>query len=225
MKKLLIFDAFGTLLSTGTGSVDACRAILARQDRDIDPAAFYARWKDYNRARKTDCQTLGFLPEAEIFTQSLGLLYRDFGIDRPFREDAKIMLSSFTGRAAFPDVKDALSALRGKYRMVIGSVTDTAPLMENLSANGLSFDAVYTSESLRCYKPDPAFYRALLRAEGVRADEAVFIGDSLEEDALAPMREGITGVLLDRKGSYVPPKEGERPDFVIGSLRDLCNIL
>ena len=108
---------------------------------------------------------------------------------------------------------------------MIGSVTDTAPMTENLSANGLSFDAYYTSESLRCYKPDPAFYRAILRAEGVSPDEAVFIGDSIEEDALAPMRERITGVLLDRKGTYQAQGASEKPDFVIRSLTDLCNIL
>ena len=32
MKKLLIFDAYGTLLSTGRGSVAACEQILALQD-------------------------------------------------------------------------------------------------------------------------------------------------------------------------------------------------
>lgn len=31
-KKLVIFDVYGTLLSTGTGSVDAARSILAHCD-------------------------------------------------------------------------------------------------------------------------------------------------------------------------------------------------
>ena len=115
----MIFDAFGTLLSTGTGSVDACRKILAKQEKKIDPALFYARWKDCNKARKTACKDLGFLPEREIFTESLGLLYRDFGIDRPFRQDAEIMLSSFAGRAAFPDVKEALDLKRKTTRFQI----------------------------------------------------------------------------------------------------------
>ncbi|MBQ3880204.1 MAG: HAD family hydrolase [Oscillospiraceae bacterium] len=225
MKKLLIFDAFGTLLSTGTGSVDACRKILAKQEKAIDPAAFYARWKAYNRERKAACPALGFLNEEAIFTESLGLLYREFGIDQPYREDVRIMLASFTGRGIFPDVCGALAALRGKYRMVIGSVTDTAPLLENLAANGLSFDAVYTSESLRCYKPDPAFYRMILEREGIAAQDAVFIGDSIEEDVLAPMREGITGVLLDRKGTYQEKDASGKPDLVIRSLTALCNIL
>ena len=225
MKKLLIFDAFGTLLSTGTGSVDACRKILAKQEKAIDPAAFYARWKAYNRERKSACPALGFLNEEAIFTESLGFLYRDCGIDRPYREDVRIMLASFTGRGIFPDVCGALAALRGKYRMVIGSVTDTAPLLENLAANGLSFDAVYTSENLRCYKPDPAFYHAILEREGIAVRDTVFVGDSLEEDALAPKRAGMTGILLDRKGTCYPPEAGEKPDYVIRSLSDLCNIL
>lgn len=50
MKKLLIFDAYGTLLSTGHGSVSACEQILALQDKPIDPVAFYADWKKLHRA-------------------------------------------------------------------------------------------------------------------------------------------------------------------------------
>ena len=35
MKKLLIFDAYGTLLSTGTGSLDAVRKILELQEKEV----------------------------------------------------------------------------------------------------------------------------------------------------------------------------------------------
>ena len=122
-------------------------------------------------------------------------------------------------------MKEALDSLRKKYRIVIGSVTDSAPLDSNLAANGLFFDAVHTSESLRCYKPDPAFYRMILEREGIAAQDAVFIGDSIEEDVLAPMRAGMTGILLDRKGTYAPGGGEQAPDFVIRSLLDLCNIL
>ena len=43
--KLIIFDAYGTLISTGTGSLDAVKKILALQDKDIDPQEFYKEWK------------------------------------------------------------------------------------------------------------------------------------------------------------------------------------
>ena len=46
MLKAIIFDAYGTLLCTGTGSVDAAGEILAKNGRqDISPSGVYARWK------------------------------------------------------------------------------------------------------------------------------------------------------------------------------------
>lgn len=45
MKKLLIFDAYGTLISTGNGSIQATEKILALQDKHIDAKAFYKEWK------------------------------------------------------------------------------------------------------------------------------------------------------------------------------------
>ncbi len=44
--KLIIFDAYGTLISTGTGSVDAVKKILELQDKDINPQEFYKEWKN-----------------------------------------------------------------------------------------------------------------------------------------------------------------------------------
>ena len=45
MLKAVIFDVFGTLISTGTGSVDAARAILQKRGSALDPAAFYDAWR------------------------------------------------------------------------------------------------------------------------------------------------------------------------------------
>ena len=47
--KMIIFDAYGTLLSTGDGSVRATERILALQPRDIDARVFYSEWKKYHR--------------------------------------------------------------------------------------------------------------------------------------------------------------------------------
>lgn len=47
MIKTIIFDAYGTLVSTGTGSIDAVKKILSINNRlDIDPEYFYARCEE-----------------------------------------------------------------------------------------------------------------------------------------------------------------------------------
>ena len=48
--KAIVFDVYGTLVSTGTGSLDAAAEILRRNGReDLSPALFYRRWKALHR--------------------------------------------------------------------------------------------------------------------------------------------------------------------------------
>jgi len=49
MIKAIIFDAFGTLISTGSGSLDATKQLLRIKNYpDIDAKAFYSKWKAYH---------------------------------------------------------------------------------------------------------------------------------------------------------------------------------
>lgn len=225
MKKLLIFDAFGTLISTGSGSITATRKILALQDREIDPERFYADWKKYHRRHIDWCNANFFIPERGIFEMDLRALYEDYGIDRPYSEDVAIMLDSLEQRVLFPETADIISRLRREYRVVIGSTTDTEPLMVNLSRNTLEVDEVYTSEMLGHYKPSEHFYRAILRLESCTADEAVFIGDSLPDDVVGPKRVGLHTVLVDRAQRHREFSEVERPDHVVSDLSGTIDIL
>lgn len=224
MKKLLIFDAYGTLFSTGTGSVDAAAEILALQPKAIDAAAFYRGWKQLHRLHMDEANEKGFIPEREIFTKDLNVLYHRHGIRRDASRDVHIMLRSLTGRRLFPDVSETFAALRNRFRIVIGSTTDTAPLLTNLAAEGLSADAVYTSEMLRLYKPHPDFYRRILEREGRTPEEALFIGDSLTDDVAGPGSVGIDAFWLNRRGEPLP-ENAPQPDRILTSLRELPALL
>jgi len=221
MKKLLIFDAYGTLISTGNGSVKAAERILALQDRVIDASAFYKEWKKLHRRHIDEAISGGFIPECEIFAEDLRVLYERYGIKRPYIQDVQIMLDSLENRKIFAEVKDAVEELRRQYRVVIGSTTDTAPLLGNLRSNRLDVDAVYTSEMLRRYKPDPAFYRQILQCEGCEPEDAVFIGDSLQDDVAGPAAVGITTIWVNRKNQDSPPQAADYTVTDIGEIAAL----
>lgn len=223
MKKLLIFDAYGTLLSTGSGSVDAVRKILALQPQAIDPAAFYARWKHLHRRHMDICNQGDFLPEEELFALDLAALYEEYRIRRPYREDVLFMLQSLTGRAVFPDAAEALPRLMATHRVVIGSTTDTQPLLKNLADNALHPHAVYTSEGIRKYKPAPEFYRHILRREGVAPGDALFIGDSLRDDVLGPQQVGIATVWVNRRNVPLRPTDPQ-PDHIVHSIKEIAEL-
>lgn len=220
-KKLFIFDAYGTLLSTGDGSLKATQKILALQPREIDAKVFYSEWKKYHRAHMDEANAGTFCTEAEIFAKDLTVLYEKYGIERDSAQDVQFMLDSLIGRKCFEEVKEVLDNLRKKYRVVIGSTTDTEPLLINMKVNGVTVDAVYTSEMIGKYKPSSEFYEYILQKENCKPGEAVFVGDSLTDDVLGPKQVGITTILIDRNGKYDGLTE-IKPDYMIAQLKELA---
>lgn len=220
MLKAVIFDVYGTLVSTGTGSVDAARAILLKNDRsDIDPKAFYARWKQLHRAHMNEP---AFVLEEEIFLRDLRALFAEYGVDGDADSDVRIMLDTLGRRSAFPETKAVLDALLPQTTVCIGSTTDTAPLLSDLARNGLTVHHVFTSESLRAYKPAPVFYEKILSALRLRPEEALFVGDSLGDDVLGPQSVGIRACWVDRKN--IGPGSA-RPDHIVSDLAGLLPVV
>lgn len=103
---------------------------------------------------------------------------------------------------AFDDAAPALGALRDRgLKLVCVSNWDIS-LGEVLGRVGLGslFDGVVTSAATGVRKPDPAIFAAALELADCTADEAVHVGDTLEEDVAGAGAAGIRGLLLDRMG-------------------------
>ncbi|MBQ7337570.1 MAG: HAD family hydrolase [Clostridia bacterium] len=243
----IIYDVYGTLISTGTGSVDATRKILMQSRSPVaaalDPQEVYRDWKAFHRENidrvnaalfdtEKHLSEVEFVNEREIFTRDLARIYQRYGIDGDPQTDVQPMLDSLSARALFPEVRCALLALSQQYRQAIGSTTDTAPLLQNFARTALCemdgtplFSYVFTSEMLGVYKPQREFYLRILEQAGWRAEETVFVGDSITDDVLGPRAVGLRTVLLDRKGRYRGMHETIGADAVIASLDALADAL
>ncbi len=101
--RAIVFDVYGTLISTGTGSVEAAREILARNRREApSPQDFYRRWKALHRAHMDQLEDAGnFLREEDIFLADLDQLYREYGMGRSAKDDGKIMLKPWESARPF----------------------------------------------------------------------------------------------------------------------------
>lgn len=76
-------------------------------------------------------------------------------------------------------------------------------------------------------KPARAFFTAALDALGVGPEQAVMVGDDIDNDVLAAQRLGVTGVLV-RTGKYreaTVRSAPAAPDYVIDSVADLPALL
>ena len=122
----------------------------------------------------------------------------------------------------FPDAVPVLEKLRGAG-LRLGLISNFEEwlerLLDSVEATGF-FDTVVISGVEGVEKPDPRIFRLGLDRVGVRAEEAVYVGDSVAYDVGPANAVGMTAVLLDRRGRY-PDHEGPR----IASLDELPAVL
>jgi HAD superfamily hydrolase (TIGR01509 family) len=80
-------------------------------------------------------------------------------------------------------------------------------------------DGVVSSAEVGAAKPDPAPFARGLELAGARAEEALHVGDSLENDVAGARAAGVRAVLLDRAGAAPPGVETVR------SLREVASLV
>ncbi len=223
MIRNVIFDCFGTLIDTGTGSVDAVRRILKNIGLDTDAVRFYSEWKALKKEMMIDGP---FFSEKELFRLSLEKLFEEYRIDADTDEAVRPMIQNLFGvRTVFSDTKEILRWLdREGISYAVGSVSDSDSMDHFLRLNGLEIGRVYTSEDLGAYKPVPVFYQKILDSTGWKPEECLFVGDDPMDDVAGPQSAGMKAALLDRRGGRIFGMNVE-PDFVLHSLRELPDVL
>lgn len=108
---------------------------------------------------------------------------------------------------AFPDATEALEAALAQAERLGGKVgvfTNGALEMQRakLERTGLDFEGLVmlTATQLGAAKPQPESYRGAASRLGLKAQDCVVIGDSLEADVLGARAYGMAAIHLDRSG-------------------------
>jgi putative hydrolase of the HAD superfamily len=125
--------------------------------------------------------------------------------------------------APYPDARPALAALRrAGLRTAVLTNGIEAQQTDKLARIGLRDLAgpVYTAETLRLFKPDPAVFGEACRRWGLPPESVVSVGDRHDLDVLPARAAGLRAVHLDRAGTG-PAGEAHR----VTSLRDLPDAL
>ena len=122
----------------------------------------------------------------------------------------------------YSDVEPTLSQLRTKG-LKLGLVSNgfKKDLDHVLGEVGLEkwFDAVVCIDSCNCAKPNKEIFLYALDELGVKAHEAVFVGDSVLYDYEGAMNAGIKSYIIDREGKI------SNQYNKIASLTELLNMV
>lgn len=118
----------------------------------------------------------------------------------------------------FDDVAAALGAAQRLGIAVVVVSNWDASLARVLERAGLAplLDGVVTSAQVGAAKPQPAIFEAALALAGVRASEALHVGDNVDEDYRGARAAGIDALWLDR--------DGRDPDNGVPTISSLADL-
>jgi putative hydrolase of the HAD superfamily len=192
--RAILIDALGTLVELEPPWVHLARALGAEPDDRLVRAvrAEMAYYKEHSHEGRDEASL------AELRGRCAEILSRELG-----REiDVPTMMSAIRFRA-YPDAAPALAALRADGRRIVCVSNWDCSLPEVLERCelGAAVDGVVTSAAVGVRKPDPAIFVPALELAGCGPDEAIYVGDTPEEDRVAGEAAGIRVLLIDRDGN------------------------
>lgn len=218
---LILFDGYGTLFDQAMQHLfDTCQRMVDDLNLPLTRDAFLEHWDRYffPMIREGD-----FVTFRHAHIAGLERVFEDLDVQAnpaPYIDD---LVRAFGDVPAYADVHPALSALDGLPTGVVSNA-DHGHLQAALAKNRLEFEHVISSESARCYKPNPDIFFHALDHFNCRPEEALYVGDSQEDDIVGARRAGLRIAWLNRDRAK---RRGDipQPDFEIGSLLEVPGIV
>lgn len=184
---------YGTLEEAQRVSVDEFVAIWQREaDR---------YWEQYQVGKVT------FVQQRLLRVKAVFARLGGYASDETAMRVFQTYLAKYEGSwKLYDDVLPCLDSLDG-YRLAVLSNGDSGQQRRKLERTGIAsrFESVVISGDLGVSKPHPDIFGTSLRELGVPAEEAVYVGDDLESDALGAMGVGMRAIWLAREGCEGDP--------------------
>lgn len=128
----------------------------------------------------------------------------------------------------YPETPAVLEKLAQKYKLgiIANQVEGTQKRIDDWGI-GKYFDVVVASAEAGVAKPDSAIFKIALEKSGCKPENAVMIGDRLDNDIIPAKKLGMKTIWI-RQAFAVYQKirnDEEQPDFTIDSIREITEIL
>lgn len=143
----------------------------------------------------------------------------DYGVKVPaWRHDLEVL---------YPDTKEVLQRLSQKYKIGIIANQDfgTEQRLTDFNVHQ-HIDLVIASAEEGVAKPDLRIFQIALARADCKPEEAVMVGDRIDNDIIPANKIGMTTVWIKQGfGSYAEPKTvEEQPDYIVNSLAEITEV-
>ena len=215
MLRLIIFDFDGVLANSNEAHIEVVLQVLRKLgvdniSRNEITKHFGKPYKDVLKALVPDTISESELKKAAEFQLKI-LRSKEF--------ISKLRL--------FPSVKRTLAKLRARG-MKLAIATGNDEKFMNLALKQLSieefFDVVVTVDHVNRPKPYPDMILKILETLAIKANEALYVGDSINDVLMAKNSKVRSAVVLTGNLSLEEAK-ALKPDFIIDNVCDLLHLL
>ena len=214
MRNHFLLDADETILDFVRSSRESLREAMAelRLPYSDEIYAQYKRindavWKEYER---------GAITKPALMRARFSRFFASLRVPADPDEANRLYFGAICRHGYLLDgAAEFLQAL--KERGPVFLITNGTPAAQygRLDALGIRdrFDGIYVSDEIGFAKPDARFFEAVLRAENLRRDECLVIGDSLTSDVAGANNAGVACIWYNpsgKTGCGAPPAREAR---------------
>ena len=235
MIKAVFFDLDDTLCNSDAAWDIATKEtfqLLCKQRPNVSEAAITKAWTTVHQKLFQQLDA-GEGSMAELRDKRFHHLFQE--LDLPtgkIVEDLNDFLSSryLTSLSLFEDV----SVIEVLHAYHVGIVTNgaydnhTDSQFSKVRHLGLSerIQSLTISDEVGVRKPHIKVFQVACERADVLPIEAMFVGNSIQNDIVGANRAGMTSVLIDRESDELIPEIGdERPDYSVTNLHDVLSCL
>jgi putative hydrolase of the HAD superfamily len=244
--KAVLFDFADTLVHTNRFDYDTCLGKVVQSLCDNGVAVPFASFRrGYLDSRDRFYRQTEKTLEEQDFAERMSEALEFCGIkldvdDERIREATEAFSNCFIKSLTVDDyLPSLLKKLHEEYRLaVVSNMSFAKAIFEGIRKFDIAkhFDEVVVSGVLGWRKPSPRIFKEALQALDVKAEEAVFVGDSPKADVEGAKQLNMKTVLLMEKTKKQPvtdtaqfymgeSKSSVKPDRIIRKLADLPRAL
>ena len=233
MIKAVLFDLDGTLCDSDTAWSIAEKEMFQRlhnQYPHLSEEAIANAWTTVHQ-RLFRHLNAGKLSMAGVRDSRFQCLFEELGL--PADKVMEVLSDFFCSRYLTSlRLYEDVTVLEELHAYHVGIITNgahdghTDSQLSKVRHLGLSerIQSLTISGEIGIRKPKIEIFRVACDRAGVLPEEAMFVGDSVQNDIVGANRAGMTSVLINRKSEQLIPKTAdEQPNYTISSLHEVLS--
>ena len=174
----LTFDCYDTLVRYTESKTYTLKQLVKEKSGDAEKIE---KARSAFEKKERELQLGPFMVLSEVIHKSFMSAMQFVNLDI-LPKDVEKIICSIKNADPFPDVFDALSALKDDYRLAILSNSQPDIIRYNIDNIGIEFDAVVLASEAKCYKPSKGMFEELLKRIETAAPNVTHIAQSFYHD-------------------------------------------